>query len=113
MNAILFLILLALIVGYWQDNRYHHEYAIQRCKAICAEMNVQLLDHTVALTSTRFKRKNNRIQILRRYNFEISMDGVSRNSGYILMLGLDIIHTEFNLPDGPVILQDKESITYH
>jgi hypothetical protein len=114
MNSLLFLVLLAIIVWFWQANLRYREYAVRQCKKICREMNLQLLDQTVALTSLKFSRDHNRnIKTLRRYSFEISMDGANRCKGYIILLGLNIIHTEFDLPDGPVILQKKDLITYH
>jgi hypothetical protein len=114
MNSLLFLMLLAIIVWFWQENLRYREFAVRQCKRICQEMNLQLLDQTVALTSLKLRRDQNKnIKILRKYNFEISMDGANRCRGYIILLGFNIIHTEFDLPDGPVILQKKDLLTYH
>lgn len=114
MNALLFLMLLAIIVWLWQENLRHREYAIQQCRKICQEMNLQLLDQTVAMTSLNLRRDSNKkFRVLRKYGFEVSMDGANRCRGYIILLGLNIIHTEIDLPDGPVILQRKHLITPH
>jgi len=114
MNSLFFLMLLAIIVWVWQENLRYREYAVRQCKKICQEMNLQLLDQTVALTSLKFgKDQNRKIKTLRRYSFEISMDGNNRFRGYIILRGFNIIHTEFDLPDGPVILQKKDLLTFH
>lgn len=113
MNSLYFLILLAIVVWFWQENLRYREYAVRQCKKICQEMDLQLLDQTVALTSLKFRKDQNRkIRMLRRYSFEISMDGANRFRGYIILLGFNIIHTEFDLPDGPVILQKRDLLTF-
>ena len=114
MNSLLFLATLTIIVWFWYETLRYREYAIQRCRKICNEMNLQLLDQTVTLASISFRKdSSNRLRLLRRYNFEISIDGASRHNGYIVFSGYKLIHTEFALPDGPVILQKDELITYH
>lgn len=114
MNALIFLMLLALIVWFWQENLRYREYAIQQCRKKCREMNLQLLDQTVAMTSLKFRKDhNNKFRVQRKYGFEVSMDGTNRFGGYIVMLGHIIIHAEFDLPDGPVILQNNKLISYH
>ena len=114
MSPLFFLMLLAVIVWLWQENLRYREYAIRQCKKICQEMNLQLLDQTVALTTLKLRKDHNgKIKTLRRYSFEISMDGANRFNGYIILLGFNIIHTEIDLPDGLVILHRKDLITYH
>lgn len=114
MNSILFLALISIIVWLWQDALRCREYAIQQCRKICNEMNVQLLDQTVALASISFKKDSgNRYRLLRRYNFEISPEGANRHSGFIILSDYRIIHIEIDFPDGPVILQKDKLITYH
>lgn len=82
-----------------------------QCRKVCNEMNMQLLDQTVTLSSIRFKKDiDGKFRPLLRYNFEVSMDGTSRCNGYVILLGLRVIYTEINLPDGPVILQDNDQI---
>lgn len=114
MNSLLFLALVCIIVWLWQDALRCREYAIQQCRKICNEMNVQLLDETVALASIYLKKdSSNRGRLLRRYNFEISPEGAMRRNGFIILSGCKIIHIEIDLPDGPVILQKDKLITYH
>jgi hypothetical protein len=113
MDSILLLLFLGFIVWCWQSNLRYREYAIIQCRKLCKEMNLQLLDQTVALSSISFSRDiNGKLKPSLKYNFEISIDGVSRYSGYVILLGLKVVHTEFNLPDGPVILQHIDQITH-
>ena len=106
------LLLLGLIVWFWQFNLRYREFTIIQCRKICNEMNMQLLDQTVTLSSIRFRKDiDGKFRPLLRYNFEISIDGTSRCNGYVILLGLRTIYTEINLPDGPVILQDNDQIT--
>ena len=114
MDAILLLLFLGLIVWCWQFNLRYREYTIIQCRKICNEMNVQLLDQTVTLSSIRFRKDTSgKLRPLLEYNFEISMDGVNRYNGYVILLGFRIIYTEINLPDGPVILHHNDQITHN
>lgn len=114
MNSLLFLALISIIVWLWQDALRCREYAIKQCRKICNEMNVQLLDETVALTSLSLRKDpSNRIRLLRRYNFEVSPEGANRHNGFIVLSGYRLVHIEIDLPDGPVILQRDRLITYH
>ena len=114
MNYLLFLFFIGLVVWLWYDALRYREYAISRCRKICNELNVQLLDQTVSMSSISLRKDtDNHYKIVRRYNFEISIDGANRFNGFIILSGYTIIHTEFDLPDGPVILQNSKLITYH
>lgn len=111
MDAILFLFFLGLVVWFWQSNLRYREYTIIQCRKICNEMNVQLLDQTVALSSVRIRKDTDgKYRPLLEYHFEISIDGVNRYSGYVILFGFRVIYTEINLPDGPVILHNNNRI---
>ena len=114
MNSILVLIVLATVVWLWQLNLRYRELAIRLVKNVCTEMNLQLLDQTVALARFSLSRDTDgRIAGVRRYCFEVSSNGADRFSGSIILHGVRLIYSEFNLPDGPVILQKNDLITYH
>ena len=114
MNSFLFLIALALLVWLWQLNLRYRELAIRLVKSVCAEMELQLLDQTVALAGFSLRRDTaRRIIGVRKYNFEVSSNGADRFTGTIILHGERLVYSEFNLPDGPVILQKNELITYH
>jgi hypothetical protein len=112
MDPVLWLLFLGLVVWCWQSNLRYREYSIIQCRKICNEMNMQLLDQTVSLSSIRIRKdKDGKFKPLLEYNFEVSIDGVSRCNGYVILLGLRVIYTEINLPDGPVILQNNDQNT--
>ena len=112
MDPILILLFLGLVVWCWQTNLRYREFTIIQCRKVCNEMNLQLLDQTVTLSSIRFRKDSDgKFRPLLNYNFEISIDGTSRCNGYVILLGLRVIYTEINLPDGPVILQDIDQIS--
>jgi hypothetical protein len=114
MNALIILLALAMVVWFWQLNLRYRELAIRLVKNVCVEMNLQLLDQTVSLARFSLRRKpDHHIVGVRQYNFEVSSNGVDRFTGTIILHGDHLVYSEFNLPDGPVILQKKELITYH
>ena len=109
MNSVLFLLALGFMVWFWQSNLRYREFAIMQCKRICKEMQLQLLDQTVTLAALSLARNyRGKLRPRRKYNFEVSNDGVTRHRGIIILLGFQVIHAEFNLPDGTVILQDNK-----
>ena len=114
MNSFLFLIALALLVWFWQLNLRYRELAIRLVKNVCTEMKLQLLDQTVALSGFSLQRNpDRRIVGVRKYSFEVSSNGADRFTGTIILHGTRLVYSEFNLPDGPVILQKNELITHH
>lgn len=114
MNAIVLLLALGTLVWLWQNNLRYREQAIQHCRRVCRELNVQLLDQTISLASLSLARDlQHRLKFRRRFVFEVSEDGATRHKGNIVMLGRVVIHTEIDLPGGPLILQRNDLITYH
>jgi len=111
LNALLFLLLLSLLVWYWQLNLRAREQAIRQCRILCQEVGYQLLDQTVALVSIRpMVTETQRIRLSRRYRFETSPDGLNRYRGQLHMIGLRLVLAELDTPDGVLIIdkhQDK------
>ena len=114
MNTYLFLLVLTLCVWFWHINLRYRELAIRLVKNVCAEMKLQLLDQTVSLAGFSLKRNSDqRFVSVRKYSFEVSSNGADRFQGTIILQGVRLVYSEFNLPDGPVILQKNDLITYH
>ena len=111
MNTILFLLMLLAIIWFWQDSLRSREFAIKYCKDKCKEMNLQLLDQTIALKSLSLKRNSmGSLVITRRYNLEYSINGVDRYKGSIL-IGKDSVDSfQLDHPDGLLILQNDHLI---
>ncbi len=82
------LILLAgVAVALWLDALAARELACAHSRRLCQEANLQLLDQTVSLQRWRIGRSNGRLELHRRYGFEVSFDGTDRHSGTISFLG--------------------------
>ncbi len=92
---IIFLLLMILIVVFiWFESLRIRELVIKHCNDLCRGANLQLLDQTVALVSLSLKRTGNgSIALLRKYQFEVSENGVDRYSGYVTLLNSRIIES--------------------
>ncbi len=114
MNSILFLLLLLLLVMLWQDGLRSREFTVDFCKRKCNELDLQLLDQTVALKSLTLQRNENGfLRIFRQYNFEFSTNGVDRHSGTILINKEKVESFQLDHPDGTLILQEDNLIKPH
>ena len=110
MNTLNFLIVLLLIIWIWQDSLKVKEFAVKYCHNKCDEMGFQLLDQTIALKSVSFKRNANGIPgLVRRYNFEFSVNGVNRYNGTIMVQQNRVRSFQLEHPDGLLIFDDNYS----
>ena len=83
-------ILIPLMAGlwFWWDTSAAKEQARLYAKHQCQLQQLQLLDDTVALKSTKLQRHpKGHITLLRQFNFEFSGDGEQRCDGYVRLLG--------------------------
>ncbi len=87
--ADLFFVALAGGVGwYWFSGTRVRELAIAAARRSTEMSDLQLLDQSVALARVSMSRdREGRWRIWRQYRFEFSRDGVTRESGQIIMLG--------------------------
>ena len=77
-------------------------------------MGLQLLDQTVALKSISVMRNFNGLPgIIRRYNFEFSINGVNRYNGLIFIQKNLVRSFQLDHPDGVLILHENEFIRPH
>jgi len=85
------LLLVAVLGGlayYWFSGTKVRELAISAAKRSTKTADVQLLDQTVSLARVSLSRDHEgRWRVWRQYRFEYSRDGVSRETGHIIMLG--------------------------
>ena len=77
------LLVFAGAVWMWLDGLRSRELAIRHGQALCREAGVQLLDQTVALKRMRIARRDGLPTFVRRYGFEISLDGSDRHRGHL------------------------------
>ncbi len=73
------LLVIAAVVWGWMDALNAREYAIRHGRALCQEAGVQLLDQTVSLKRVRIGRRDGLPAFVRRYAFEVSLDGSDRH----------------------------------
>lgn len=103
----IFLVIGAVAIGLWfvLDSLRAREQALHACQSACREMDVQLLDHTVALARLRLVRDaRGRVRLRRRYGFEFSTGGTDRWRGHVDLLGLIVTGVELQGPTGAIIL---------
>ncbi len=63
------------------------ELAIRYVRELCHAAGVQLLDQTVSMTRLRIARVDGLPTLVRRYGFEISLDGSDRHRGHLELRG--------------------------
>ncbi|HEY6893968.1 MAG TPA: DUF3301 domain-containing protein [Rhodanobacteraceae bacterium] len=83
----LLLFAIALAVWLWMDALGARERAIRFGRQLCREAGVQLLDQTVSLTRIRIARVDGLPTLVRRYGFDISLDGSDRHRGHLDLEG--------------------------
>lgn len=83
----LFLLALALTIWAWMDALRARELAVHHGRALCREAGVQLLDQTVSLKRLRIARRAGLPVLLRRYGFEVSLDGNDRHRCHLDIAG--------------------------
>ncbi len=112
MNSIIFLIILGLLVWFWQDSLRAREQAVSNSRRYCKKYNYQLLDETVALCSIRPGRDSDGFATwLRQYRFEFSLDGYNRYNGTANLIGYRIHSIHLEHPQGHIVeSQDKNTI---
>ena len=95
MQEILLIGLLLAVLAYWWDTMRTNEIAIQNCRRICQNAGFQLLDATVSRQRVWLRRHpQGGIQICRLYSFEYSQDSESRQYGYIVLLGHQVVESK-------------------
>lgn len=114
MNALTFLMALAILVWFWQNSLRFRDLAIHKCKLSCRSMDLQLLDETVALHKISITRNDRRdMKLLRRYHFEFSLSGHDRYEGSITFLGQAVDCIQLDHPDGQIILPSDANKKIH
>lgn len=84
---------------------------VARCRALCEELNVQLLDQTVGLAKLSIARgEQGQLQLRRRYAFEYSIKGTDRWRGTAELCGRRIESIHMEHPNGPIIVRDESRL---
>src|SRR5690625_2554835 len=75
------LLILVVAIGLWLDAMRQHDHALHEARRVCADHDVQLLDHSVGLSALKLRRHEGHLVWERRYSFEVSSDGSNRLDG--------------------------------
>jgi len=87
-SGLLLLVLLGLIVWFWQDTLRARELALRAAGEACRNQQLQLLDGTVTLHRLALQRsKQGRVTLQRTFQFNYSVEGDDRRTGFIITLG--------------------------
>ena len=94
MQEILFIIVLAAVIGYWWETMVTNELALQTCRRLCQNAQMQLLDSTIVRQRLWLRRSpTGGMQICRLYSFEYSEDSASRQQGYLVTIGRQVVES--------------------
>lgn len=105
MNPSLLLVAILAAVALWAASLRARERALGATHKACRELDVQLLDETVALEGLWVGRDpRGRLRLRRRYAFEFTPDGLRRHSGRAELVGAYLRALHFRFPDGTTIL---------
>jgi hypothetical protein len=111
MDILLCFAAIASLVWFWADSARAREQMLRRCRTLCEELDVQLLDQTVGLARLALGRSlQGRIQLRRWYAFEYSINGTDRWHGMAELRGRHVESIRMEHPDGPVIVANGRQI---
>lgn len=81
------LILLGMLLWFWQDTLHVRELALQAAHDICSSQQLQLLDATVTLQRVLVRRTASHPALQRTFLFTYSSNGNDRHSGFVITVG--------------------------
>ncbi len=94
------LLALMLLIWFWRDNLRVRETATRISRQTCDSYGLQFLDQTVALQRLRLRWVRSGLRLQRTYQFDYSLEGKGRHTGYLVMLGNHHLSLHLNLPEG-------------
>ena len=104
MTTLLAILAVGAVYWFWSDSLRAREQALRVCAGACRQLDVQLLDQTVAVYRLGVGRDGHgRLRLRRFYGFEFSTDGADRYPGHAVILGQVLELLQMDHPDGPVI----------
>ena len=84
------------------------EALIAAARRACADLNVQLLDDTVAITRLGIARDGaGRVRFARTYAFDFSVNGSDRLRASAYLIGAQVQHLRFDFPQGAVLIPGR------
>ncbi|MEN8166225.1 MAG: DUF3301 domain-containing protein [Pseudomonadota bacterium] len=92
------LLVLMLLIWFWRDSLRVRESATRISRTACRSHGVQFLDQTVALRRLGLRWLRTGLKFRRVYEFDYSLEGSGRRTGYIVMLGSQAETLRIDLP---------------
>ena len=86
-SGLILLVVLAVLMWFWQNTLYLRELALRAAQDVCARQHLQLLDATVTLQRVAVRRSTGRLLLQRTFQFSYSSDGDDRNVGFVIIAG--------------------------
>ena len=109
MNTVIFLVILSVIIWFWQDSMRAREIAISYARRYCQGMNYQFLDETVVMKTLKPGRNfSGNFVFHRHYYFEFSLNGYDRFNGSAYLIGQKLKSIQLNHPDGIIIQETQD-----
>jgi hypothetical protein len=105
-SGLFWLLLAGLTVAHWWQSRHVKALALNHAARRCRDLELQLLDQSVALRRIRPARgAGGLLQWRRTYDFEFSSTGQERARGSLVMLGnqLESMHVEAHVVPGHTV----------
>ncbi len=98
MSALTGILILTLIIWFWLDSARARELATAICAKACGLRGVQFLDQTVALRRIGIAWTGGGMRLRRTFRFDFSEEGVTRYTGHIVMIGIQMQEFSLGLP---------------
>lgn len=91
MSSLPLLLLIVLLVWFWQLSLQSRDTALHMARETCKRQGLQFLDGTASLQSMRpFFSRERGPGLKRTYTFDYSADGITRHTGCIIMLNTQV-----------------------
>ena len=84
------ILLLGLVIIFWMSAARARELAVDISRAACERERYQLLDDSVYLQRVGLRWTPAGLRFRRMYRFDYSVDGRLRESGYVLLIGIQL-----------------------
>lgn len=97
-DQLLALLLVLSVAWFWLNAARAREMAVGLAQRACQERGVQLLDQAVALRRLGLRWEARGLRVRRVYRFEFSEEGVGRRTGYLVLVGLELVDLSLGLP---------------
>jgi hypothetical protein len=98
MNTLAGILIICLVIWFWLDSARAREMATAICAKACELRGVQFLDQTVALSRIGIGPTDNGLRLRRTFRFDFSDEGITRHSGHIVMVGINMQEFSLGLP---------------